>query len=66
MPDPHRRVERRIASIAMFALAGALGIATVLYMLRIIESGAPVLILGFGAAAVIVIALRAYGGKKRG
>jgi heme A synthase len=59
-PRPSR-LERRIAAVALFTLAAILGVVTVLYTLRIIESGASVLILGLGAFAAIVIALRAYG-----
>jgi hypothetical protein len=59
-----RLSENRIASLALGPLAGVLAVTLVLYLLWIIESGAPLLTLGFGGLAAIAIALRAYGRKR--
>jgi hypothetical protein len=57
-----RLSENRIA--ALRRLDGGLAVTLVLYWLRIIEPGAPALILGFGALAASAMTLRAYGRKR--
>lgn len=59
------RAERITAATAMCVLGLALAIAVVLYLMRIIGSGAPVLILSCGGLITAVIALRAYSPSKK-